>query len=98
MSKSTEIDWEAFRQKVKAASQAAVKETNAELAGEMSSIVNLTQKEILEIFPEKREMEDFAELMKIIKSSTQTNQKVTKIVQNSEKFSKVVISLLSKII
>lgn len=98
MSKSTEIDWEAFRQKVRTASNEAVQETNAELAGEMSSIVNLTQKEIQEIFPEKNEMEDFAELMKIVKSSTNTNQKVNKIVQNSEKFSKVVLSLLSKII
>lgn len=98
MSKSTEIDWEAFSQKVKSASREAVNETNAELAGEMSSIVHLTQKEILDIFPEKSEMEDFAELMKIVKSSTNTNQKVTKIVQNSENFSKVVVSLLSKII
>lgn len=98
MSKSTEIDWEAFRQKVRAASDEAVEETNAELAGEMSSIVNLSKKEIQEIFPKKSEMEDFAELMKIVKSSTTTNQKVNKIIDNSEKFGKVVISLLSKII
>ncbi|MBZ9728258.1 hypothetical protein LB467_01030 [Salegentibacter sp. JZCK2] len=98
MSKSTEIDWEAFHDKVKKASNSAARETNVELAGEMSSIVHLTQMEIQEIFPEKSEMEDFAELMKIVKSSTHTNQKVNNIVQNSEKFSKVVVSLLSKII
>lgn len=95
---STEIDWEAFRQKSRAAAGKAAKETNAELAGEMSSLIHLTQKEIQDIFPEKSDMEDFAELMKIVKSNTHTNQKVTKIVQNSEKFTKVVVSLLSKII
>lgn len=98
MSISTEIDWKAFGHKVKADSNESANEINAELAAEMSSIVHLTQKEIQEIFPEKSEMEDFAELMQIVKSSTNTNQKVTKIVANSEKFSKVVVSLLGKII
>ena len=97
MGKTTEIDWENFRKKVRKASDEAVQETNEKLAGDMSSLVTLTQGEIQDIFPEKSDKEDFAELMKIVKSNTSQNQKITSIVQNSEKFGKVMISLLSKI-
>ncbi len=64
----------------------------------MASITKLTQEEILEIFPKKTDMEDFSELMKIVKSSTSRNEKINKIVANSERFGKVVISLLGKIL
>lgn len=98
MGKSKKIDWEEFRKKAKQAASQAADETNAELADEMSSFTLLTKKEIQEIFPEKSEMEDFSELMEIVKSSTSKNNKVNQIVANSEKFSKVVVSLLSKIL
>lgn len=98
MSKTTEIDWEDFRKKVRKASGEAVQETNAKLAGEMSSLITLTQSDIQEIFPEKSDKENFAELMKIVKSGTSQNQKINAIVQNSEKFGKLMISLLGKII
>ncbi|MBE7639522.1 hypothetical protein GUB10_04165 [Salegentibacter sp. BLCTC] len=97
MGNSTKIDWEEFRKKAKNAAVTAAAETNQELAGEMSSITHLTKKEIQEIFPEKSEMEDFSELMEIVKSSTSRNNKVNKIAANSEKFSKVMLSLLGKI-
>lgn len=97
MSNTTEIDWENFRKKVSKASDEAVQETNARLAGEMSSLVTLTQSDIQEVFPEKSDKEDFAELMKIVKSGTSQNQKINSIVENSEKFGKIMISLLSKI-
>ncbi|SKB77431.1 hypothetical protein SAMN05660776_2931 [Salegentibacter holothuriorum] len=98
MGNSTKIDWEEFRKKAKNAASTAAAETNEELAGEMSSFTHLTKKEIQEIFPEKSEMEDFSELMEIVKSSTTRNNKLNKIVANSEKFSKVMLSLLDKII
>lgn len=97
MSRTTEIDWEEFRKKVKKASGEAARETNQHLAGEMSSLVTLTQSEVQDIFPEKSDKEDFSELMKIVKSHTSQNQKITAIAENSEKFGKVMISLLSKI-
>ncbi|MGA8853152.1 MAG: hypothetical protein WB492_03135 [Christiangramia sp.] len=98
MGKSTEIDWEEFRKKAHAAASAAATQTNEELAEEMSSIVHLTKKEIEDIFPENSDMEDFSELMEIVKSDTSRNNKINKIVQNSEKFGNVIISLLGKII
>lgn len=97
MSKTTEIDWEEFGKTVKEASANAIEKTNRQLADDMSSLVSLTQSEVQDIFPEKSDKEDFSELMKIVKSHTSQNQKITAIVQNSEKFGKVMISLLSKI-
>jgi hypothetical protein len=98
MAKSTKTDWEEFRKKAKAAATDAAEKTHKELAGEMSSITLLSKREIQDIFPEKSEMEDFSELMEIVKSSTSRNNKVSKIVDNSEKFAGVIVSLLNKII
>lgn len=97
MGKTSEIDWKDFQKKAQAASGEALQETNTRLAGEMSSLVSLTQSEVQDIFPEKSDKEDFSELMTIVKSHTSRNQKITKIAQNSEKFGKVIVSLLSKI-
>lgn len=98
MAKSTKKDWEEFRKKARLAASNAAEKTNEELADDMSSIVALSKKEIQDIFPEKSEMEDFSELMEIVKSSTSRNNKVSKIVDNSEKFAKVIVLLLNKII
>ncbi len=98
MAKTSKIDWDKFSKDVKEASGKAAAKTDKDLAGEMASITRLTQAEILEIFPKKTDMEDFSELMKIVKSSTTRNEKINKIVANSERFGKVVISLLGKIL
>lgn len=98
MGNTTKIDWEKFSRDVKEASKEAAAKTDAELAMEMASITSLTQAEIGEIFPERSDMENFSELMEIVKSSTSRNEKINKIVENSEKFSGVIISLLGRIL
>lgn len=95
---TTKIDWDKFSKEVKEASKEAAEKTDAQLASEMAAITRLTQSEVQEIFPKKSDMEDFSELMKIVKSSTSRNEKVNKIVANSEKFGRVVVSLLGKIL
>ena len=98
MGKSTRIDWEEFRKKAQEAAFQSAAKTNAELANEMSSFTQLTCKEIQEIFPTNNEMADFSALMEIVKSNTSRNNKVNKILENSEKFSNVIVSLLTKVI
>ncbi|HSI69917.1 MAG TPA: hypothetical protein VK941_06780 [Gillisia sp.] len=98
MGKTSKIDWDKFSRDVKEASTEAATKTDRDLAVEMASITSLTQEEVLEIFPEKTDMEDFSELMKIVKSGTSRNEKINKIVENSERFGNVVISLLGKIL
>ncbi|MBZ9728682.1 hypothetical protein LB467_03200 [Salegentibacter sp. JZCK2] len=98
MGKTSKIDWDKFSRDVKEASVEAAAKTDKDLAVEMASITSLTQAEILEIFPERTDMEDFSELMKIVKSGTSRNEKINKIVANSERFGNVIISLLGKVI
>lgn len=98
MAKTSKIDWDKFSKELKEASGKAAAKTDRDLAGEMASITSLTQAEILEIFPGRNDMEDFSELMKVVKSSTSRNEKINKIVANSERFGKVVIALLEKIL
>lgn len=95
---TTKIDWDKFSKDVKEASKDAAEKTDAQLAAEMAAITSLTQSEVQEIFPKKSDLEDFSELMKIVKSSTSRNEKVNKIVANAEKFGSVVVSLLGKIL
>lgn len=96
MGQSTEIDWKNFGETVKKASREAAADTDLKLAGEMAAITNLTAQEIQDIFPEKTDKENFSELMAIVKSSTSQNQKINKIVDNTEKFGKVIVSILNK--
>lgn len=94
--KSTKIDWEDFEGKVQKASKKAAQKTDDELAVQLASITSLTQKEIQEVFPEKADVEKLSELMKIVKSSTSKNNKINKIVGDSEKFAGIIIELLGK--
>ncbi|TRZ45045.1 hypothetical protein [Robertkochia solimangrovi] len=96
--KADKIDWTAFEKKVKEAAESASNTANENLAGEMSTMIHLTQQEIQEIFPEPEDKKDFAALMKIVKSATSHNNKINKIVADGERFAGVVISLLKRII
>lgn len=93
-----EIDWTQFEKDVKEASERAAHLTDAQLASKLASVTSLTQREIQEIFPKPSDVAAFAELMKIVKSSTDRNNKINQIVANSEKFAGIIISLLNKII
>ena len=94
--KSTKIDWDGFDEKVKEASKKAAKRTDDQLALQLASITSLTQKEIQEIFPEKADVEKLSELMQIVKSSTSRNNKINKIVDDSEKFAGIIVDVLAK--
>lgn len=96
--KTTKIDWEQFDADVKLASKEAAELTDEQLASKLASVTRLTQKEIQEIFPKQSDVEAFSELMKIVKSSTDRNNKINQIVANSEKFAGIIVSLLNKVI
>lgn len=98
MPKSTNIDWENFDKSVKTAGGRAAKKTDAILAAQLSQITSLTEREINELFPDQADVEKFAELMKIVKSSTSRNNKINKIVSNTEEFAGIVLSLLNKLV
>ena len=58
----------------------------------------MTDEEIKELFPKTTDVKNLVELMKIVKSSEDRNTKINKIVSNTEEFSGVVLTLLSKFV
>ncbi|MBW2960865.1 hypothetical protein [Mesonia aestuariivivens] len=96
--KNTSIDWDNFERTAKNAAEKAAVETDEELTLELAALTRLTQKDIVEIFPEPADVEAFAELMLIVKSASRRNTKINKIVANSEKFAGIIIDLFGKVI
>ncbi|MCK5823565.1 MAG: hypothetical protein KAG95_06150 [Bacteroidales bacterium] len=91
------IDWTKLEKSIDAAADSAAEKTDEKLASKISSITRLTDDEILELFPEPSDVKKLFELMKIVKSGENRNNKINKIVDNSEKFAGIVVTLLAKL-
>lgn len=72
-------------------------ETDAELASRISSLTRMTDAEIKELFPEKADKKKLVELMSIVKSSADMNEKKSKLIGNIGKFADTVITVLKKL-
>lgn len=83
---------------IREASERAVRETNAELDARIASMTRLTQQEIQNAFPTKADKQKLDELIGILKSETEQQEKIHAIVENSERFAGVIITLLGRII
>jgi len=73
-------------------------ETDAELASRISSLTRMTDAEIKELFPEKADKKKLVELMSIVKSSADMNEKKSKLIGNIGKFADTVITVLKKLV
>lgn len=60
--------------------------------------INMDQEEIEKLFPDTGERQNFSELMKIVKSADDRNQKVNKISNHIEDFSGTIVKLLDKVV
>jgi len=90
------IDWDAFDRDADKAIEEAGKRTDAKLASVVSSVTRLTDDEIQELFPEPADVGKLKELMKVVKSAGDKNEKINSIVNNSEQFAGIIVTLLSK--
>ncbi len=90
------IDWDKFDKDIDEAIETAGERTDAKLASIMSSITRLTDDEIADLFPQPADVERLKELMKVVKSADDRNIKINSIIENSEKFAGVIITLLEK--
>ncbi len=90
------IDWTQFDRDLDAAARNAGQKTDAELASALSSVSRLTDEEIEALFPAPADAKKLGELLQIVKSAGDRNQKVNQIVANAEKFGGVVLTLLQK--
>jgi hypothetical protein len=91
------INWEEFDENVDQAITESVDAVDTKLAAHISSITRLTDDEVNELFPEPADLKKLAELLKIVKSAEDQNIKVSAIINNSEEFAGVVLTLLTKL-
>jgi hypothetical protein len=91
-------DWDKFGKKVNQIVENASDKTDKILASDISSITRLTDQEIREFFPEPSDVEKLQKLIQIVKSADDRNSKINSIVQNSEAFGGIILTLLSKFV
>ena len=89
-------NWNELEKDLDSIIDGAAKKTDEILASRISSLIRFTDQEILELFPEPSDAIKLIELMKIVKSAEQRNTKINQIIENSEKFAGVIVTLLSK--
>ncbi|GAB2188415.1 hypothetical protein MAH1_00210 [Sessilibacter sp. MAH1] len=91
------IDWNTFNNELDIAIINAANATDKKLASQISSITRLTDDEIQELFPEPADVKKLTQLLEIVKSAEDRNTKINKIVDNSEEFGGIVLTLLEKL-
>lgn len=83
---------------MKSISKRAGKKTDEDLAAKILDLRAPTEEEIKSFFPTKTDREAVTELLKIVKSAEDRNTKITRIMENSEKFVGVMTKLVGKVI
>lgn len=90
------INWDEFDNEIDNIIAESADETDQKLASKISSITRMTDDEVKELFPDAADVKKLTELMKVVKSSENRNNKINKIVDNAEEFGGIVLTLLSK--
>ncbi len=90
-------NWAEFDDNLDQAISESANAVDTRLASHISSITRLTDDEVNELFPEPADLKKLAELLKIVKSAEERNNKVNAIVNKSEEFAGVVLTLLTKL-
>lgn len=79
-------------------SDQAEEDADEEIGNTISSVTRMSKQEVKELFPERGDQKKLVELMQIVKSSDEHNQKVHAIADRAEDFSGVVVKLLNKFV
>ena len=90
------VNWDEFDNNLGDAINDSAKETDEQLASQISSLTRMTNEEVKELFPKSGDVQKLAQLMKIVKSAEDRNTKINNIVANAEKFGGVILTLLKK--
>lgn len=90
------INWDEFDRDIGDIIEESANRTDEQLASRISSITRMTDDEVKELFPDPADVKKLVDLMKIVKSADDRNNKINKIVSNAENFGGVVLSLLTK--
>ncbi len=90
------INWDEFDSNVDTSIEKSANATDNKLASKISSITQMTDDEVKELFPNPADVKKLTELMQIVQSADDRNNKINKIVSNAEEFGGVVLTLLGK--
>ncbi|MCK8121493.1 MAG: hypothetical protein AAF510_11345 [Pseudomonadota bacterium] len=90
------INWDEFDSEIDLIIENSAEATDEKLASSISSITRMTDEEVKELFPSPADVKKLTELMKIVKSSQNRNEKINNIVAKSEELGGVILSLLQK--
>ncbi|MYE33939.1 MAG: hypothetical protein F4X23_03685 [Gemmatimonadales bacterium] len=74
----------------------ARQETARDLAGDISSLTMMTDREINELFPKPSDKQRLAELMEIVNGAGSRNEKINGIVDNIEDLAGVILKVVAK--
>jgi len=75
----------------------AAEETDRQLAGDISSLTTMTDREIDELFPSHDDKRRLAELMEIVNGAGSRNAKINRIVDNIEDLAGTVLTIAGKL-
>ena len=75
----------------------ARRETARDLAGDISSLTTMTDREINELFPKPSDKQRLAELMEIVNGAGSRNEKINGIVDNIEHLAGVILKVAQKL-
>ena len=89
------IDWDEFENEIDGIINKA-DHTDTKLASRISSIKNITDEEIEELFPKPADVKKLVKLMKIVKAAEDRNNKINKIISNVEELAGTVLTVLTK--
>mgnify|MGYP001306966206 CR=1 FL=1 len=90
------INWDDADAKLDQAVENAVKRTNDELAGTISSLTRLTDVEIKKLFPTPADVAQLVELMKVVKSADDRNAKINRIIKNTRGMAGAILTLVER--
>ncbi len=92
------MDWKKFQSELDQMVGEAGDKTDKRLAHKISSITRLTVVEVKQLFPEPGDVKRLGELIEIIRRPGDKNEKIKTIVSDAEKFGKIIITLLDKLV
>ena len=90
-------DWDKLIADIPQITANAAVETNEELASRISSLLAFKEDDINKLVPEPKDKEKLITLMQIVKSAENSNDKISKIVDNIDNLGGVLLKVLGTI-
>jgi hypothetical protein len=65
--------------------------TNKQLASDITDLTVMTTRDLMDYLPQKRDKQDFIELMRVVQSETDEDRAIAKVTGDIARFGKVIV-------